>query len=138
MAVGTAPQTDREVRAIAVLLSSMAAIVLLIGCLNLANMLLARGHARRQEIAIRQSLGGGRRRVIRQLLTEGLLLSIAGSVIGLVVADWAINALMVSVMPMVPFDVSLPELALMVGCSRRRLSSRRWRRSSSVSVRHGS
>ena len=112
VAVGTAPQTDREVRAIAVLLSSMAAIVLLIGCLNLANMLLARGHARRQEIAIRQSLGGGRRRVIRQLLTEGLLLSIAGSAIGLVVADWAINALMVSVMPMVPFDVNLPELAV--------------------------
>ena len=94
------------------LLSGMAAIVLLVACLNLANMLLARGSARRQEIAIRQSLGGGRGRIVRQLLTEGLLLSLAGSVIGLLVARWVINLLFASVTPVLPFAVTLPELAV--------------------------
>ena len=67
----------------------MPAIVLLVACLNLADLLLARGHVRRQEMAIRSSLGGGRGRLTRQLLTEGLLLALAGGAVGLLLSTWA-------------------------------------------------
>jgi predicted permease len=105
MSVSTKPGDDGFLRAPAIMLLAMAGVVLLIACLNLANMLLARGEARRREIAIRLAVGGGRGRILRQLLTEALVLSFLGGAAGLVIASWATASLLATIAPQVPIDL---------------------------------
>src|SRR5438067_3087273 len=103
--VSNNPAAGNGIKVIAPLLLGMAVVVLLVACLNLANMLLARGTARRKEIAIRLALGGTRWRIVRQLLSEGFVLALLGGVGGLILGLWSSDLLIGSMRKFMPFEI---------------------------------
>ena len=96
------PVGRRQAVPAVVLLMTVVALVLLIACMNVGNLLVARGMGRQREIAVRLALGAGRTRVLRQLMTENLTLGILGGAAGVMVG-YATNRLLVAALPGLPF-----------------------------------
>jgi predicted permease len=115
--LSTNPQSRAPIDGVVTLLVLMAAVVLVIACLNLANMMLARGAARRREVAVRLALGARRGQIIRQLLTEGAVLAALGALPGLLLAYGGVRLLVTSLAGRLPFELVMsasPDLRVLL------------------------
>ena len=117
------PDSRQQLSSVARLLMGVVGIVLLIACANVANLLLARSSARTKEIAVRLAIGATRWRIVRQLLTEGILLATLGGAAGLLLAWWATRSLSAApppqgALPLTPqFSIDLRVLLFTLGLS---------------------
>ncbi len=112
------PEARNILMALAGLFTVLVALVLLIACSNVSNILLARATARHKEMAVRTALGASRSRLIRQLLTESLQLSLIGSILGILLAPVCIKLLIVTFLPStatpLPIDIGINQRVILL------------------------